>query len=411
MLCNFLGSILIARMLGAAGQGEYSLYMNLLTLSILVVGMGIPSGLVHFIASGKLERKQTFSILLTTTLILTLLIVGGFVIFSNLLPINSFFPSLLQQNNVWLWVLLMHFLGHIFLAFFQAIFQAEERFGSISLFTILGSISLLGLYSVYYFKWIDVTLTPIQWIISSLLFIILLQTLLFKITLYKQSPDYFRFQRCEWKVARPLLVFSLTAFSANLVQFFNYKLDVWIVHYFDQDTSQLGVYTLAVSLAQLVWLLPGAIHGVMYSDFSKEALQLSHIKRTSKTGWYLLAYAIFVSTIGYFLAREVVAKWFGESFSSVPEIIGILCLGIIPISAGLALSAFFAGIQKISINLKGSLIGLALCAIFDFILIPKMGIKGAAWATVISYNATILFYILMFVKIKKRYLEKSANVL
>lgn len=390
-------------MLGATGQGEYSLYTNLLSLSILSVGIGLPSGLVHFIASGKIDRNKVFTLLLGSILVITTLVIGIFLIASAFLDTETFLPGLLIQHQAWLWVLLLHIFTHVFLALFQAIFQAEQRFGSIGLLTVLGSVLLLCLYSLYYFKWIHISLPPLQWIILSILSTLLLQLILYKILLLQYSPVYFQFKACEWKIAKPLISFSLTAFSANLIQFFNYKLDVWIIHYFDKDTSQLGIYTLAVSLAQLVWLLPGAVHGVLYSDFSKDTILLAQFNRASKAAWLLLGYAILVSIVGYLIAQQVVCKWFGESFSSVPEILGILCLGIIPISAGLALSAFFAGIHKIDINLKGSLIGLAFCVIFDFILIPKMGIHGAAWASVISYNATILFYIIMFAKLKKRY--------
>jgi O-antigen/teichoic acid export membrane protein len=51
VLSNFACSILAARMLGSVGQGQLGLYTNFMAFLTLLVGLGIPSALVFYIAS------------------------------------------------------------------------------------------------------------------------------------------------------------------------------------------------------------------------------------------------------------------------------------------------------------------------------------------------------------------------
>jgi len=49
---------------------------------------------------------------------------------------------------------------------------------------------------------------------------------------------------------------------ANVAQFLNYKLDVFVVGFF-AGTASVGRYTLAVSLAQLLWLMSNSVASVL----------------------------------------------------------------------------------------------------------------------------------------------------
>ena len=89
------------------------------------------------------------------------------------------------------------------------------------------------------------------------------------------------------------------------------------------------------------------------------------------------------------------------AFQEVPSIIALLLLGIIPLSGALALSAYFAGIHKIHINLYGSCIGLMVSLLLNILLIPTYGIRGAAISSILSYVSTALYYYILFFKHQK----------
>ena len=52
------------------------------------------------------------------------------------------------------------------------------------------------------------------------------------------------------------------AYLAMLLQFLNYRVDYWIVQHFRGDEA-LGLYSLASSLAMMLWMLPRAAASVL----------------------------------------------------------------------------------------------------------------------------------------------------
>ena len=60
----------------------------------------------------------------------------------------------------------------------------------------------------------------------------------------------------------------------NVLQFFNYRLDLFLVNYF-LGPSGVGIYTVAVSMGEMLWYLPNAVSFVIFpkaANTSKEAM-------------------------------------------------------------------------------------------------------------------------------------------
>lgn len=405
VLSNFACSILAARMLGSFGQGQLGLYTNFMAFLTLLVGLGIPSALVYNIASGKLKREHVLYLLLAGTLFPLALV--GFILFflHQIGYLTIFLPEFILSSAKWMYVLIAHLCFMLFNSLFQAILQAENEFKKSGIISALGSLILLVIYTIKYYQFLGQNIEPIHWIIIGLLSVSLIQIILYKVQLYVVNPIYFQLKKIDIGSLKPLLWFSGLAFLANLIQFLNYKIDIWIINYYHHNESMIGIYVLAVSLAQLLWLLPGAFHTVLFSFISSTESMQFKIAKTQQSAFRLLIYAIVAGFIGYIISIYIVPILYGNEFASVSSLISILLFGIVPIASALAISAFFAGIQKIKVNLYGSILGLIVCLVFDVLLIPDYGIKGAAWATVFSYNATVLYYVYMFNRYKQQSLS------
>ena len=405
VLSNFACSILAARLLGSVGQGQLGLYTNFMAFLTLLVGLGIPSALVFYIASGKLKREHVFSLLLAGTL--SPLALVGFVLFilHQLGYLTIFLPEFILSSSTWMYVLVAHLCFMLFNSLFQSILQAENEFKKSGIISALGSLILVIVYALKYFNILGHDMEAIHWIILGLLSVSLVQIVFYKLQLFVVNPIYFQLHKIDFNNLKPILLFSGLAFMANLVQFLNYKMDVWLINYYHHNESMIGIYVLSVSLAQLLWLLPGAFHTVLFSFISSTESMQFKIAKTQQSAFRLLIYAIVAGFIGYIISIYFVPILYGNEFASVSSLISILLFGIVPIASALAISAFFAGIQKIKVNLYGSILGLIVCLVFDILLIPDYGIKGAAWATVFSYNATVLYYVYMFYRYKQQSLS------
>lgn len=384
-----------ARMLHTTGQGELSLYANFIMLGSLVLSLGLPSAIVHFIASKKIEKEFLIPILLRT-LLLGLAILSIILLFlysTNL--IQTILPLPIYSDFTWILILVFHLVIVILNVFLSSILQAETKFKEASFIGIIGSLILISFYAIQYFKNDAILNGVFKWIVFSMLISQLIQLVLYIKELFLYNDNYFKFSWQASHKTRPLLQFAFLAFITNLIQFFSYRMDIWFIHYF-HNTSQTGIYALAASLAQMVWLLPAAIQSVLYAFISTHQDKQLNLEKTISTTKQIGIYALSAGIIGYLLSVWLVPILFGQEFYDSIQCIGILLIGIVPFCLSMSISAYFAATGRVRINLYSAIIGFAICLMADIILIPRYGIIGAAYASVISYISTVLYLILKF---------------
>ena len=384
-----------ARMLGASGQGELALYTNFILLSSLLLGAGLPAGIVHFIAARKIEQKQVLSILLTVLLIGFALLLLILSILQSATLLSTFIPTLFHHNSVWFWLMLLHLLLVLLNIFLSSILQAEALFGKASYILISGSITLLLLYALRYFALTGIHIPPFNWILLALISSQLIQLIFFLRQVYTTNPDYLHLEQIQIGAIRPLIQFAFLAFMTNLIQFLSYKMDIWFVNYF-HGKQLTGIYALGVSLAQMLWLLPSAIQSVLYAFISTHTDRQLIVQRTIKTTRQIAVYAISAGITGYLLSIYLVPILFGEEFRESVQCIGFLFIGVVPFCLSMAVSGYFAGTGRVRINLYSAILGFIVCMAADLLLIPSYGILGAAIASSISYISTVTFLLVKF---------------
>lgn len=382
-------------MLGAFGQGELALYTNFILLSSLLLGAGLPAGIVHFIAARKIEQKQVLSILLTVLLIGFTLLLLILSILQSATLLSTFIPTLFHHYAVWFWLMLLHLLLVLLNIFLSSILQAEALFGKASYILISGSITLLLLYALRYFAITGIHIPPLNWILLALISSQLIQLFFFLRQVYTTNPDYLHLEQIQISAIRPLIQFAFLAFMTNLIQFLSYKMDIWFVNYF-HGKQLTGIYALGVSLAQMVWLLPSAIQSVLYAFISTHTDRQLIIERTIKTTRQIAVYAVSAGITGYLLSIYLVPILFGEEFRESVQCIGFLLIGVVPFCLSMAVSGYFAGTGRVRINLYSAILGFIVCMAADLLLIPGYGILGAAIASSISYISTVTFLLVKF---------------
>ena len=384
-------------MLGASGQGELALYTNFILLSSLLLGAGLPAGIVHFIAARKIEKKQVLSILLTVLLIGFALLLLVLSVLQSATLFSTFIPALFHNYSVWFWLMLLHLLLVLLNIFLSSILQAEALFSKASYILISGSITLLLLYALRYFAITGIHIPPLNWILLALISGQLIQLFLFLRQVYTNNPDYLHLEQIQIGAIRPLIQFAFLAFMTNLIQFLSYKMDIWFVNYF-HGKQLTGIYALGVSLAQMLWLLPSAIQSVLYAFISTHTDRQLIIQRTIKTTRQIAVYAVSAGITGYLLSIYLVPILFGEEFRESVQCIGFLLIGIVPFCLSMAVSGYFVGTGRVRINLYSAILGFIVCMAADLLLIPSYGILGAAIASSISYLSTVTFLLVKFHK-------------
>lgn len=401
VLCQFGSMILLARMAGAAGQGEMSLFQNFAALSVLLLSLGLPPAILHGLAAGKLDRASFLPVLARYFL----LPAAGFFALYSLLRESSLLRPLLPEFLFGKPAALLAGIYAIMLLanqYVQSGLQALRRFRSAAFHSLLLPLWILCTYFLLSRLPLDPDIALLPRFVALWLSGTLLQLAAGLLLLLRGRSGFLPLHSPDRRQVNSLLHFALPAFAANLVQFLNYRMDLWLLNGFHTLPEWLGQYALAGTLTQMLWLLPGAAHQVLFAQQSGEQGAPDTYGKAGRTARWLLLYGMGGGLLGYLVSLWLVPLWFGPQFAQVPELIGLLLLGAAPLCGAMALSAYFAALGKIRVNLYGSILGLVLggsCALF---LIPRWHVYGAAWSSVISYLATGLFYLVLFLRSKPR---------
>lgn len=195
---------------------------------------------------------------------------------------------------------------------------------------------------------------------------------------------------------RLLMRYALVKLAANVIFFLVYRVDYWFVKNYC-TAEELGNYIQVSKLGQMLLIIPTIIAGVILPNTAgggTEPIEMKeNIMRIGRI-MTMLYFILFLLTL--LTGKGVFPFVFGETFQLMYVPFLLLIPGIWALSNMTILNAYFAGINKVKINLQGA--GLALLVILagDFIFVPRYGIFAAAIVSTAGYavNFIYLFFIL-----------------
>lgn len=379
----FASSIIITRILGAYGRGENIIFINAIAFAVLFFGLSINSTIPYFINSGKIKVEELFNTIMLFIVISTVFVFFCLIILERLKVLEWALPNSLQSLHYKL-----IFTGIYFTTLVSSVLSTyittSKFFKQISIFGI--TVQLLSLLS-YFLIYLNVfpldKINPIKTVINISFVLSLISTIILLIVFFKLFSFQFTKNIIEFKLLKKFALFSSLAYFANIFQFFAYKLDFWFI---DSYTSkmELGVYSLATQLSQLLWILPQAIAGVLYiyasSNNEKEAIRYT-IKLKQLVVVLSLIFAVSGLILGYFYIPII----YGSDFKNTVNLMIWFMIGVIPFGVTTIIASLFAARGEFKINFILSTIMFLISAILYTLLIPKYGTIGGAIASSLSY--------------------------
>ena len=152
-----------------------------------------------------------------------------------------------------------------------------------------------------------------------------------------------------------------------------------------QDVSSTGIYSAASKIPSLLSLVTGvfsqawsisaikAIDNKDDSSFNSNIFQLYHV--------FLIITSVFILSINNNLMILILGNDFKEAVTYIP----MLLIGAVFLAYSNYYSPIFAGLKKSNIIMASALGGAILNCILNYIMIPRYGIFGACFATMMSY--------------------------
>lgn len=398
MILGYAIMIFLTNTFGAKVYGEYALALTILSITALLPKFGLDTALVRILGEAKqygdksIVAKIVLKALLIT-LTIGLLISITIYLFSDDLALNFFKkPDIENELSVIKWIIIPY--ASLFLI--AAYFQAYKRI----IFYILFNATLLNIVFftvLIVFKSIDVDMQPFTMYGLSVLitFIIAVTFLLFNLLKSKNLEKKldkikdFTFREIA-SISTPMLL------SSSFVLLINW-LDVIMLGIFSSEQS-IGIYNASLRLATISGIALFAINSIatpkfveFYSKNDFKGLE-SMVKKSTKLIFFTTAPILLI----FILFPKSILSINGSEFRAGYLALVFLCLGKFynSICGSVGFILQMTDNQKIFQNVL--LFAALLNAMLNYLLIPKYGFNGAAFAsliTVLTWN-TILVVII-----------------
>jgi len=194
-----------------------------------------------------------------------------------------------------------------------------------------------------------------------------------------------------------LLHFGVQSGLADLVSFLNYKVD-WFVLTLLRGTEEVGIYSVAVQLAEGLWFISSAVGVVIYARIG--AMPRAQAAALAARSMRHAVGVIAVIGVGMGLVAGVLIPLaFGARYDAAVTAFRLLLPGIVIFGLGRIFSTYFTNaLGRPRVPLLIATTSLVISVPLCFFLIPRYGMNGAAIATTVSYSAAMVLAIVIFAR-------------
>ena len=177
------------------------------------------------------------------------------------------------------------------------------------------------------------------------------------------------------------------------------------------DSKELGYYAAAVRLSEAWYFIPVALTNSIFPAIinAKKVSDKFYFNRMQKLydilAWMAIAIAVPVSIF----SSDIINILFGSEFQSAATVLTIYIWAGVAVFLGVASSQYLITENFTKLSFFRTFMGMIINVILNLVLIPKYGIIGAAYATLISYSVAV-FSIILFPKTGKQFIMMMKSI-
>ena len=372
---SIVNGILLARLLGPAAKGDYYLLILLPSTVTALTLLGLPQAFGYFAAKGRTQGMVAKAI--SSAVLLSAL---GFGLTLALLPAlrSSILLDLPTEQIVLAFVALPLGLGAAFSTAIVMGRQAVRWYAAVNLiFPIATTLLLVGILG---------GLGPS--VIGALVVYLIataIQTVGFTLAARRVSSS---------AVATPvsyreLLRYALPFYVANLPVHFSYRIDGYMIAWLITGPStSLGYYSLSVALAELIFFFPDAVSALFFPHVAGSPREESdrQVGMVSRVTLLISGSVALLMTPAAAVMIWVLLPAFGPA---LPPLL-VLLPGVVALSSSKVVAGYMTGTNRPRLRTIVSYATLAVNVASNLILIPRLGIVGAAASSLVSYSFSAL---------------------
>ncbi|KUM52537.1 flippase [Rheinheimera sp. EpRS3] len=397
-------TVFVARMLGASELGVYSIVMAWSAFLVPLTSMGLNNIVVRQMVKHDNSHDAMTMLYSAISIRLALGLLGGSLM---LLAFYLLYPSMFEGNTaiaIPTLFMLQAFFGFLLFEFYlnyQGTFRSVAYIKSaISLLSFGAKLALLyggfGIASL-------LLLTGIEFFVVGIA----------QYLVYRRKHQPFKENEARWPgyhprwfnlaQAKQLLKRSSWLWLSGIVSVIYLKIDIVMIGSM-AGTEQAGIYAAASRLSELWYVFPATLAARYYPDMLKAHQQgwPHYFLKLRRFAIMFFAAAFNIAVIMSLSAPWIISLLFGENFSAAVEVLRIHIWAGCFIFVRYLISQHLVITEQEPLSLLSHGIGAVLNVGLNLWLIPKMGIVGAAWATLISYAYASFFFLFLSSSTRKQ---------
>lgn len=374
LLASFFVGAWIARYLGPEDYGIVNYVVAFVGIFGFISGLGVDNVLSREIIKNPEKENE----LMGTGMILK--VIGGFLTFLVILITNFLIPS----NTIirlFIFIYSLFFLIHPFLIisiYFQAKVQGKNS-AKAQIFTLILS-SVLKILFIFFG-------VGLIWLIIIYLLDIVWQAV-FLISIYLKNGNKFSLWRFNKGLAKNLLRDGWPLILSTAATYIYLKVDQVMIGRMLGNT-EVGLYSAAVKLAEIWYFVPTVMLGSLFPaivNAKKVSSEIYH-RRLKNLYFFMVIIALIIASVMTLLAKYITILLFGPSYLMSIPILQIYIWSGIGLFLGWTINHYLLAENLTKIIFLSNLLITIINISLNFILISKIGLNGAAIATLISYLA------------------------
>jgi O-antigen/teichoic acid export membrane protein len=384
-LSSLLLEVVYARFLGPSGRGQISLCMMVLGCGVLVGGLGGEIPILLWSADEKRKSSEWLPSVMVCGLLGSTLACGIWVAMfwiwhpAFLRGIDSALARLV------LIAIPLSTLGTYALSLLIGLNRIRER----SLLVVVNQFVTLVLAALFLSLFHATAQLGILAVLAGLVI-----ALGFARIFLRGHLQFHRGARPAIPEVKKALSLGLRGQLGNVATYFNYRLDVFIVNYY-LGTAAVGLYAVGVMVSEAIWQVPNAAAMALVPRTAREQGQ-SGVEFACLVCRQVLSLALLAAIVAAPLSAWVIPAIFGESFRGSVAVIWWILPGTVALAASKVMCADLMARGMPGYSSIFAFVTLVVTIVLDLLLIPRMGIQGAALASSMAYftNTTMVAIVL-----------------
>ena len=369
---SFLILLLCARLLGVEAFGVFSFILAITSVCQLVADFGLTNLIVREVAKDKDKAAYIMSNVLTlawclSALMFVVIALCGWVLLDS---VTQWVACLIMAAAV---------LATYHSVVYSSVCRAFEEMGYNAFCFVAHKIVLLAL-AWWWGGEASPFSSPLLGICAAYLVANLLQYLFFFVVVSLRFIKI-RFGR-DWHYALSLFRAAVPVGASMVVRRLTLQVDVLILSVMLGATA-VGVFSAAYKVVQMVDMIPFALCLPLFPALSRLAAagadELVPFFQLCVKGFVLLALPL----TGYLFvsADSLINLFYADEFAEAGGLLRILSFTVVGLFINMLLSYLFVSLNHQRFYLLAALGCLVVNAVVDLILIPLVGVEGAAWGT------------------------------